>query len=256
MLACVSAIVVQQQPDIRTRRSAGVARVLGTFIGAVVAYVYLVNFRFSPAGMVVAVVLEEVICMMFKVPDNGKMATITLIIVLIVSERSPDLSPLANGLLLRCSEATVGAVVGIAAVWPVDRYRRWRQASAASLPEGVIREVAHTRQQVARRHPAFAGDLQFVDDDAAVGAGDREVGALVGLDGAGPLYYPRPVRNARRRFWPYRSAPLLEYRRPFWIGATVPARGSHAGRMDRSPQASASAPQECSPPLRCGRRSR
>lgn len=107
---------------------------LGTFIGAVVAYVYLVNFRFSPAGMVVAVVLEEVICMMFKVPDNGKMATITLIIVLIVSERSPDLSPLANG-LLRFSEATVGAVVGIAAVWPVDRYRRWRQASAASSPK-------------------------------------------------------------------------------------------------------------------------
>ena len=125
MLACVSAIVVQQQPDIRHAVQQGWLRVLGTFIGAVVAYVYLVNFRFSPAGMVVAVVLEEVICMMFKVPDNGKMATITLIIVLIVSERSPDLSPLANG-LLRFSEATVGAVVGIAAVWPVDRYRRWR----------------------------------------------------------------------------------------------------------------------------------
>jgi len=134
MLACVSAIVVQQQPDIRHAVQQGWLRVLGTFIGAVVAYVYLVNFRFSPAGMVVAVVLEEVICMMFKVPDNGKMATITLIIVLIVSERSPDLSPLANG-LLRFSEATVGAVVGIAAVWPVDRYRRWRQASAASSPK-------------------------------------------------------------------------------------------------------------------------
>ena len=37
--------------------------------------------------------------------------------------------------LLRFSEATVGAVVGIAAVWPVDRYRRWRQASAASSPK-------------------------------------------------------------------------------------------------------------------------
>ena len=90
MLACVSAIVVQQQPDIRHAVQQGWLRVLGTFIGAVVAYVYLVNFRFSPAGMVVAVVLEE---------------------------------------------ATVGAVVGIAAVWPVDRYRRWRQASAASSPK-------------------------------------------------------------------------------------------------------------------------
>ena len=145
MLACVSAIVVQQQPDIRHAVQQGWLRVLGTFIGAVVAYVYLVNFRFSPAGMVVAVVLEEVICMMFKVPDNGKMATITLIIVLIVSERSPDLSPLANGLLRFSDGIEVGEevvlmttkgeaiAVGIAQVG--DRYRRWRQASAASSPK-------------------------------------------------------------------------------------------------------------------------
>lgn len=103
--------------------------------------------------------------------------------------------------------ALLGAVVGIAAVWPVDRYRRWRQASAASFPEGVIREVAHTRQQVARRHPAFAGDLQFVDDDAAVGAGDREVGCACRSRRCRAAALPRPVRNVRRRFWPYRSAP-------------------------------------------------
>ncbi len=134
MLACVSAIVVQQQPDIKHAIQQGWLRVLGTFIGAVVAYVYLVNFRFSAVGMVVAVVLEEVICMLFKVPDNGKMATITLVIVLIVSEESPDLTPLANG-LLRFSEATVGAVVGVAAAWLVDLYMRWRHASARSAPK-------------------------------------------------------------------------------------------------------------------------
>lgn len=131
MLACVSAIVVQQQPDIRHAIQQGWLRVLGTFIGAIVAYIYLVHFRFSAVGMVVAVVLEEVVCMLFRVPDNGKMATITLVIVLIVSEESPDLTPLANG-LLRFSEATVGAIVGIAAAWLADRLRRRLYASASS----------------------------------------------------------------------------------------------------------------------------
>lgn len=135
MLACVSAIVVQQQPDIRHAIQQGWLRVLGTFIGVVVAYLYLINFRFSAIGMVVAVLLQEVICMLFKVPDNGKMATITLVIVLIVSEQSPNLTPLANG-LLRFSEATVGAVVGIAVAWLVDRLqRRLYPSDAASAPK-------------------------------------------------------------------------------------------------------------------------
>lgn len=134
MLACVSAIVVQQQPDIGQAIRQGWLRVLGTFIGAVVAYIYLVNFRFSAVGMVVAVVLEEVACMLFKVPDNGKIATITLVIVLIVSEESPDLTPLANG-LLRFSEATIGAIVGIAAAWLADWLRRRFYASASSAKE-------------------------------------------------------------------------------------------------------------------------
>ena len=60
------------------------------------------------------------------------------------------------------------------------------------LPEGVIREGAHTRQQVARRHPAFAGDLQFVDDDAAVGGDPAEVYGKLGDMGATMIQTDRP----------------------------------------------------------------
>lgn len=189
MLACVSAIVVQQQPDIRHAVQQGWLRVLGTFIGAVVAYVYLVNFRFSPAGMVVAVVLEEVICMMFKGAgqrQNGydhayhrtdRLGTFPRPVA--IGQRTAALLG-GDG---RCR----GRYCGGMARRPLPPLA---SGFGCLFSEGVIREVAHTRQQVARRHPAFAGDLQFVDDDAAVGAGDREVGALVGLDGAGPLHYP------------------------------------------------------------------
>ena len=133
MLACTSAIVVQQQQDFRHSVQQGWLRVLGTFIGAVVAYFYLLLFSFSIVGMVLTVCLEEVVCMLFAIPDNGKMATITLVIVLLVSVQSPDLTPLQNG-VLRFSEATVGAVVGVVVAWCADRIRRRlrRQADGVS----------------------------------------------------------------------------------------------------------------------------
>lgn len=113
MLAAVSGIVVLQG-DIRTSVRQGWLRVLGTFIGAVLACLYLTFFRFTLPGMVLMVFLLEILCMLLKIPDNGKMATITLVIISVVSVRYPDLPAWANG-LLRFTEATIGALAGIAA---------------------------------------------------------------------------------------------------------------------------------------------
>ena len=54
--------------------------------------------------------------MLLKVPDNGKMSTITLTVVLIISREYPAMPPWENG-LLRFSEAAVGAGIGIFMVW-------------------------------------------------------------------------------------------------------------------------------------------
>ena len=69
--------------------------------------------------MIVTVFLLDILCMLFGIPDNGRMATITLVIILIISQMSPSLSPLENG-VLRFSEATVGALIGIALAWLVE----------------------------------------------------------------------------------------------------------------------------------------
>lgn len=116
ILACTSTVVVLQQQDLRDSLRRGWLRVLGTFIGTVIAYFYLLMFPFTLAGMIIAVFILELICMVLKVPDNGKMATITLIIILIVSRESPALPPWING-LLRFSEATIGAATGIGMLW-------------------------------------------------------------------------------------------------------------------------------------------
>ena len=116
ILACTSAIVVLQDKDLKNSLHTGWLRVLGTFIGALIAWIYLLFYTFSIPGMLIAVFIEAVICMLLKVPDNGKMATITLVVVLLVTKEYPNMPPWENG-LLRFSESAVGAGIGIFIVW-------------------------------------------------------------------------------------------------------------------------------------------
>lgn len=117
ILACTSAIIILQEQSVRDSLHAGWKRVLATFTGAVVAYVYLLLFRSTTlAGLIASVFVVELVVMALRVPDNGKMAAITLVFVLLVSKQSPDLPPWENG-LLRFTEASVGAGIGIVLAW-------------------------------------------------------------------------------------------------------------------------------------------
>lgn len=88
MLACTSAVVVLQTPGLRESLRAGLLRVAGTALGALLAYAYLRLFAFSTLGMMLAVALLVVLSMLLGIPDNGRMATITLLAILLVSQRS------------------------------------------------------------------------------------------------------------------------------------------------------------------------
>ncbi|WP_161945866.1 MULTISPECIES: FUSC family protein [Culturomica] len=125
ILACTSSIVVLQENDLKNSLHNGWLRVLGTFMGALIAWIYLLFYPFTIIGMIVAVFILEVICMLLKVPDNGKMATITLSVILIISREYPDLPPWANG-LLRFSESAVGAGIGIFMVWLEYIFQKFR----------------------------------------------------------------------------------------------------------------------------------
>ena len=116
ILACTSAIVVLQDKDLKNSLHTAWLRILGTFLGAFIAWVYLFFYTFSIQGMVIVVFVLEIICMLLKVPDNGKMANITLTVILVISRKLPELPPWENG-LLRFSEAAVGAGIGILMVW-------------------------------------------------------------------------------------------------------------------------------------------
>lgn len=122
MLAAIASIVALQA-DIKTSIKQGGLRVLGTFIGAVIATIYLLIFPFSVAGLIVTVFLLEIVCMLSHIPDNGKMATIALIVILLISQKNPEIPPIVNS-ALRFIETAVGAVIGIVMAWFVEWIKR------------------------------------------------------------------------------------------------------------------------------------
>lgn len=126
MLACTSVVVVIHMPGYKEALRAGWVRVLGTLMGALVAYVYLLTLPFSVVGMLLAVFVLEMICMVLNMYGGGSMiATITMLSILLISNMSPDIDPAMN-CLLRFFEATVGVGVGVALLWIIDVWNRWR----------------------------------------------------------------------------------------------------------------------------------
>lgn len=124
MLAAIASVVALQA-DIKTSIKQGWLRVLGTLIGAVIATGYLLIFPFSVAGLIATIFMLEIICMMLSIPDNGKMATIALIVIMLISEKNPDIPPIVNS-SLRFLETVVGVAIGIAMAWVVESIKQIR----------------------------------------------------------------------------------------------------------------------------------
>jgi MFS family permease len=101
-------------------------RVLGTFLGALIAYIYLKMLPFSVVGMLLTIFLLEALCMMLNIYNNGRIATITLLIIMLVSQMSPEADPATN-CTLRFFESAVGVGVGVALRWSIEKWQALRQ---------------------------------------------------------------------------------------------------------------------------------
>jgi uncharacterized membrane protein YccC len=114
----ISAIVVLQATTRDTWKSA-VLRILGTLVGATVSGFYLYFFSFNVVGMAISVGLTVLLCQMVEVPDHGRLAAMTVALIMVISSSNPDLSPLVNS-ALRFIESAIGAGVAVLAVllWP------------------------------------------------------------------------------------------------------------------------------------------
>jgi len=110
----ISGLVVLQATTRDTWKSAGL-RVLGTLIGAVVSGLYLSFLPFSTVGMSLPIGVTIVLCRILKVPEHGRLAAITVAVIMVISHMNPSLNPIMNA-ALRFSESCIGAVAAVAIV--------------------------------------------------------------------------------------------------------------------------------------------
>jgi uncharacterized membrane protein YccC len=110
----ISAIVVIQVSRQEARSSASL-RVLGSAIGAVTSAVYLSLLPFHPVGMALAIFATVVICTALNIPSHGRLAAITVLVVMVTASLDPALNPLLNA-LLRFVESCIGTAVALLGV--------------------------------------------------------------------------------------------------------------------------------------------
>lgn len=125
MLSCTSVITVLQMPSYEESIRPSIMRVVGTFLGAVIAYIYLRLLPFSVVGMLCAVFALEALCMLLDIYKYGRIATITMVIILLVKQMSPDSNPIIN-CSLRFFESAVGVGVGLGVRWTIEKWNAWR----------------------------------------------------------------------------------------------------------------------------------
>ena len=116
--SAISAIVVTQASRRETTSSASL-RILGSAIGAITSAVYLTLLPFHPLGMALAIFATVLLCSAVNIPSHGRLAAITVIVVMVTGSLDPKLSPGLNA-LLRFVESCIGTGVAVLAVrlWP------------------------------------------------------------------------------------------------------------------------------------------
>ena len=113
--SAISAIVVTQVTRKETTASASL-RVLGSAIGAFTSATYLSVLPFHPVGMALAIFATVLICTALNVPSHGRLAAITVIVVMVTASLDPRLNPGLNA-LLRLAESCIGTGVALLAAW-------------------------------------------------------------------------------------------------------------------------------------------
>ncbi|QKJ67054.1 FUSC family protein [Deefgea piscis] len=118
--AAISSIVVLQATQKATIESAWM-RTLGTLIGASMSALYFQFFPFSWLGMGATIFATVLLCEMLNIPDNARLASITVCITMVMASLHPSINPYLNS-ILRFSESMIGIALSMAAIslWPTD----------------------------------------------------------------------------------------------------------------------------------------
>ena len=114
----ISGILVLQAEWRGTRSSAWI-RVMGTLVGSIVSALYLVLLPFNPIGMAGSILVTVLICYAARIPEDARLASLTVAVIMVLASLDPSLSPLV-GAALRFCESCLGTAMAltVARLWP------------------------------------------------------------------------------------------------------------------------------------------
>ena len=126
MLACTSVVVVLQKSAYKRFAPGGAHADLRHLRRGARRLRLSDLLPFTVVGMLASVFVLEMIFMMLDIYNNGHIATMTLLIIMLVSQMTPDADPAVN-CMLRFFESAVGVGVGVGLLWLIEQWNRWRQ---------------------------------------------------------------------------------------------------------------------------------
>lgn len=115
MLSAISTVIIISDTDLNDSFKTGLKRVVASFIGAFIGYIYFLLFDYSLWGMAGCIMLITLIAITCTLKGYSRIAIIVLIWIFVKSTLS-DITPLENG-LLRFLESALGVLVGLFGVW-------------------------------------------------------------------------------------------------------------------------------------------
>ena len=115
--AVISGVFVMSDKESLTITAARM-RIKASFLGCLIAGVYLYFFTFSVFGFAITIALGVLICHLLRIPDHIKTTSITISVVIIISAIR-DIGPIENA-ALRFGESVVGSLtamlIGLASI--------------------------------------------------------------------------------------------------------------------------------------------
>lgn len=107
----ISGVFVMSEKEALTVKAARM-RIKASFIGCLIAGVYLYFFVFSVIGFAFCIALGVFLCHILKIPDHIKTTSITISVVVIISVIVTDIGPVANS-ALRFVESVIGSLTAM-----------------------------------------------------------------------------------------------------------------------------------------------
>jgi len=118
----ISGLVVLQS-TIRETIQSSLLRTIGTFIGALLAAIYLWLFGFSLLGMALCAGLTLAICYLLDIFEYARLAAATVVIISALDQSAVGGAPFLNA-FLRFAESTIGVGVCIISVYTLRVFVR------------------------------------------------------------------------------------------------------------------------------------